>query len=557
MLDRMRITSRLACGFGLLMVLVAAVAGSATISAQRTAHAVAETRRTLDIVVRLKDSLLNVRQGRVQAWTYAATSDSSYLKARDDAFDRVRKQYTDLQPYLVEPVGRQLVKEYDDSVTDFEAKARAFNLLTAQGTPDVAPEYRAAIAQVNAAARKYAETSDRAANYYDDINARATAKADEEIELSRMLAMGAGAVGIVLGIVLAWTISRGIAVPVKAMTAAMGKLASGDLAVEIPAADNKDEIGDMAKAVQVFRDNARHVEQLRQTQGAERAAREKRAQVVEQLTVTFDSKMSDVLRTVEGASGELEMTAAAMSESADRTNRQAANVATATEQASASVQMVSTSADELAGSIQEIGRQVEQSSRISCGAAEEASRTSQTVRELAEASAKIGAVVQLINDIASQTNLLALNATIEAARAGDAGKGFAVVASEVKNLANQTARATDEIGAQIGAVQNRTQEAVSAITGIVSRIGEINHIASIIAAAVEEQSAATHEIARNVQQTARGTQNVAENIGGVSQAAEATGAASQQVLSSAKSLSGEAERLKEVVAAFLQGVKAA
>jgi len=356
---------------------------------------------------------------------------------------------------------------------------------------------------------------------------------------------------------MAITLQRAIARPITTMTLAMRHLAEGDRTVEVPALGRGDEIGLMAQAVQVFKDNAIRTDRMTAERQAEQMARDERTRRIETLTRDFDQAIGSVLDLVSQAAGQMENTAQAMTSNADRSNQQASNVAAATEQASASVQTVASAAEQLSASISEIGRQVEQSAHVSQTASEEANRTNETVRGLADSSARIGEVVNLINDIASQTNLLALNATIEAARAGDAGKGFAVVAGEVKHLANQTAKATEEIGAQIGAVQSATEAAVVAIGAIVTRIQEINGIAGAIAAAVEEQSAATAEIARNVQQAAQGTNEVASNIGGVSQSAAETGEAAAQVLISARSLSQDATDMKSVVDRFLDGVRAA
>ncbi len=362
--------------------------------------------------------------------------------------------------------------------------------------------------------------------------------------------------GLLVTLIAAFLLVRfSVSRPLMVLGEAMRRLADRDLSVDVPNRGRADEIGHIARIVAIFKDNALAQRDLEERERNEIAAREQRARAIESLTTSFDTKIGSILETVSGAGTALEATAQSMSDSADQTNTRAVAVAAATEQAGASVETAAAAAEELAASIKEIGRQVAHSSRISASASEEAGRTNATVRGLVDTSVKIGEVVDLINDIANQTNLLALNATIEAARAGDAGKGFAVVAGEVKNLASQTARATEEIGNQIGAVQEATGGAVDAIQAIVQRIDEINNIAAAISAAVEQQSAATQEIARNVQETASGTQQVMENISGVREAAATTGTASRQVLSSAQSLAEEADMLKRVVGDFLQGVR--
>ncbi|MTJ80707.1 MAG: HAMP domain-containing protein [Telmatospirillum sp.] len=348
---------------------------------------------------------------------------------------------------------------------------------------------------------------------------------------------------------------RRVSDPIHQMTAAMRRLADRDLDVEIPGIGRADEIGLMAGAVQVFKENAVRADRLAAEQDAERIDREKRAKALEDLARTFDGTVTGMLDSVAGALAALGRTSQSMSDISRQTSEEATVVAAASDQATASVQTVASAAEELSSSIGEIARQVEQSSRVSKVAAEEAPRTDVTVRGLAETSGRIGDVVKLINDIASQTNLLALNATIEAARAGEAGKGFAVVAGEVKSLANQTARATDEISTQIGAVQAATTEAVNAIGSIVARIREINEIAATIAAAVEEQSAATAEIARNVQQAAEGTRQVSNSIEGLSRSATETGGAASAVLQSSETLSQNTGRMRETVTGFLDKVR--
>jgi len=363
--------------------------------------------------------------------------------------------------------------------------------------------------------------------------------------------------GLGLGVLLAWLIGRVIAQPVVAMTGVMQTLSSGNLQVDIPARERKDEIGEMAKSVQVFKESMIEAERLRAEQQAEQQRQLDRAKTIEASVAGFEKVIAEVVDTVSSASTELQSTAQAMAATAEETTRQATTVAAASEQATANVQTVASATEELSASVREIGQQVSQSSRMTAEAVSQANQSNEQVQGLTGAAAKIGDVVKIIADIAGQTNLLALNATIEAARAGDAGKGFAVVASEVKALANQTARATEEIAAQVKAIQEATQTSAESIQGITETIGRVNETATTIASAVEEQGAATQEIARNVTEAARGTQEVSSNIGGVSEAASQTGAAASQVLASAGELSRNGELLKQQVESFLREVRAA
>jgi len=362
----------------------------------------------------------------------------------------------------------------------------------------------------------------------------------------------------VFGVLVATVITRTIARPIGAMAEAMRRLAGGDLSGPIPARDQHDEVGAMAQAVQVFKDNAIEVERLRnETEAQEHRAAEEKRRSMNQLADGFESSVKGVVGIVSSASSQMRTNAESLTVIAEETNRQSVAVAAAAEQASTNVQTVASAAEELSSSIGEISRQVSESSKIAGGAVEEAKRTNAAVAGLVEAAQKIGEVVQLINNIASQTNLLALNATIEAARAGEAGKGFAVVASEVKNLANQTAKATDEISGQIGQMQSAATGAADAIRGIGGTIVHINEIVTTIAAAVEEQSAATREIARNVEQAAAGTREVTSNISGVTRAASETGVLSHQVLTASESLLRESDSLGRAVDSFIVKVRAA
>ena len=395
------------------------------------------------------------------------------------------------------------------------------------------------------------------ANAEKTLLAQRQADQDRAMATSNYTLWGGVAAIIVISVIFGMLLSSSIGRPIAYMTQVMEKLAAGDLTATVAHQSRRDEVGAMAAAVQVFKANIERNQELSTARDEDNKSKDRRTQVVDGLVQDFDRAAAALLHGMTSAASQMETTAQAMASTAERTTKQAATVSSATDMASANVQTVASAAEELSASISEIGQQVEKAAQAARLASTEAGQTDITVRELAEAAGHIGDVVLLINDIASQTNLLALNATIDAARAGDAGKGFAVVANEVKSLANQTAKATEDIGQQVGAVQTATQQVVRAIAGIVSRIGEINNISSAIAAAVEEQSAATGEIADNANRAAQGTQQVAENIVGVTSAASETGSAAQQVLGASRNLAGQTKDMADRVKAFLDGIRAA
>ena len=386
--------------------------------------------------------------------------------------------------------------------------------------------------------------------YLDDIDAKMK-------PIGWLLGLATLSIGLISG-GAAWLIGRSISRPLHLLGARMNGLANGELTGEIPGVGRGDEVGQMAATVQIFKDNALRMRELEKAEAEtrQRTAQERRA-AMQSLADDFERSVNGIVRSVSMAATGMQTTAQSMTATASDASTRAASVSAASQSSSSNVGTVASAAEQLSSSVAEISRQVMRSSEIAGKAVDDAKRTNATVQVLSAGAEKIGEVVKLIHSIAAQTNLLALNATIEAARAGESGRGFAVVASEVKALANQTAKATEEISGQVAAMQQSTGDAVAAINGISQTIAQMSEITMTISAAIEEQGAATREIARNIQSVAVGSSEISSHIGGVTTAAEATGSAASQVLSNARELDNQSGMLRSAVEGFLAKVRAA
>jgi methyl-accepting chemotaxis protein len=510
-----------------------------------------------------------------------AAADTPYLQRVNDLETKVR---------LVQVANWRMLATRDaESVADFrvnvtKAWQAIVGLVVAEPPPDLTKLYgavRDSLAEYSAAFEKTGPNLLRADKmYYDDvipatkhvldeldrIKGRTdqafettTAQTEQRISTTVTAQEAVAAAAVVAGLLIAFLIGQSIIRPLSGLTAGMKELAAGNFAVVLPGLDRADEVGDMAQAVEDFKVRAEQEarEEAEAKVQQEQVAAQSRKVEMKKLADGFEDAVGRIVDTVSSASTELEASASTLTTTADRAQVLTAAVASASEQASTNVRTVASATEEMALSISEISRQVNESAKIAVEAVDQARKTNSRVSELSRAASRIGDVVELIDSIAGQTNLLALNATIEAARAGDAGRGFAVVASEVKALAEQTSKATGEIGQQITGIQAATQESVGAIKEISGTIERLSEIASTIAVAVEQQGAATQEISRNVQQASQGTQQVSVNITDVQRGASETGSASSQVLSAAQSLSSDSNRLKLEVGRFLNSVRAA
>jgi methyl-accepting chemotaxis protein len=487
--------------------------------------------------------------------------DPARLAAHRDRIAQLKKEYDERHEFWVksdlDPVLKSKLVEKSDSEVRRFWTAIQDGLLPALAKGDSAAAAKS-YAEITARYTAHRAIIDDIVKQTNDQNAATEVAATGRVSTFTFALWGvSAAVFLVIGAGI-FGVAFGVIRPIAAMTDVMKGLAGGDLNVSVPALSRGDEVGAMARAVQVFKDNALRVQSMEQEQaGLKQKAEGDRKAAMQQMADGFDSAIGKIIQTVSTASSELESSAGQLTKTAEVTQMLSATVASASEQSSANAQSAAAAADEMASSVSEISRQVQDSHKISREAVSQVEQTNARIADLAQSASRIGEVVKMISAVAEQTNLLALNATIEAARAGEAGRGFAVVASEVKALAAQTAKATEEISEQIGQMQSATNQSVSAIQEIGGTIGRIAEISQAIAAAVEEQGAATQEISRNVQQAAQGATQVAGSITDVNRGATDTGAASTHVHGLARSLLGQSNHLKGEVEKFLATVRAA
>ncbi|NGM18462.1 HAMP domain-containing protein [Roseomonas stagni] len=555
----LRLRSKLSLAFGAFMALLLAVGSMAIGQLGIVRHDVQELGYRwvpeLDAIGRLANGVTLVRMREANILLFESQAERAEAAQRQrQAITGVEQALAALEPLIGSPRGKAIFAAIKAdwaaflmpmqrnaalALTDHPAAIRAY----AGEMRDVYVRLEERIGELSALAIEMARAD--------------VAEADQAYRDAVLAVLGAAALALGLSVTCALWLNRSVAARIVRLSTTLAQLARRDYAFDLPCVVRRDEIGDMARAIDHCREGLREADRLAEAQRAEEAAKAARAARVQALTAGFQGAAGELTQNLSSAATELDATSGNMAGIATGTAERAAAIGTAAEQASANVQMVAAAAEELATSVQEISRQVGQATVVTQRAVSQTRETDQTVRHLADTAGRIGEVVRLISAIAGQTNLLALNATIEAARAGEAGKGFAVVASEVKTLASQTAKATEEIAAQVSGIQGATQGAVTAIQAISATIDEVNVIASAIAAAVEEQGAATQEIARNVQHAAGGVETVTASIGQVEEATRSTQDSARGVRTAAGDVARSAKRMTAEVETFLDGIRAA
>ncbi len=490
-----------------------------------------------------------------------ARQDPSTVAARRDRLAQLKKEYDERHAFWtksdLEPVNKaRLVERSHKEVQRFWTLVEQ-SFLPALARADTA-EAAKSYAEIAAAYTAHRAVIDEIVKQATEDNAAAEAEATGRVQWFTVLLWSiSGFVFLVVGAGIAG-VARGVIRPITRMTGAMQRLANGELDSEIPSLGRRDEVGAMASALQVFKENSLRVQAMEAAHAiAARQAEADRKAGLLQVADGFEQAVGRIIRTVSSASSDIEAAAGSLTKTAETTQQLSATVAVVSEQSSSNVRTAAAASEEMASSVAEIGRQVQQSRQIAQAAVAQAEQTNVRISELSQSASRIGEVIKMITAVAEQTNLLALNATIEAARAGDAGRGFAVVASEVKALSAQTAKATEEIAAQVTQMQSATEHSVSAIRDIGATIGQISEISTAIAAAVDQQGASTQEIARNVQQAAQGATQVTGGIADVNRGAADTGAAAGQVHGLAVSLLAESNHLSTEVESFLQSIRVA
>lgn len=541
-----KIAMRLIISFGLLNIMITCLNGYTIVQGQGTQTLVDATLSASKNESKIHLALEKVYNVRMGMWAFLTTQDLS-------AWTKTYAGVAGIDRDLVSLIKTAENKKYRQNLMNIKKLLAQFGTAVGAGNQVLSLEGVQKAEKIAHDLDKIAVAM--ATEYHEVATGRATQATDRIHDLNYWSYI-IGFISLIVGVVLWWGTSRSIVRPIDAVTGAMSKLADGDNDTVVPGTRRKDEVGDIARAVEVFKENAQQFEAMRKSQeAAELKAEEKRRKELQDMARSFEQSVMGIVRTVSDSSEKMQCTAETMSSAAQQSSSQASSVGQSSASATVNVETVASAAEELSASIGEIGNQVGRAAKVSKQAAQESVETSSRIQALYGATEKIGGIISMINDIAEQTNLLALNATIEAARAGEAGKGFAVVASEVKNLAGQTSSATEEISKQIASVQEETQQSVAAVKKIEEIIHNVEDISASIAQSVEQQDLATQDIARNVQETAASTREVSVTIDGVTEASETTGAAARDVLDISNELSGNAKKLENEVLSFLSKVR--